>query len=228
MHACFVGGFDRTPLKARRRAVCLQEKLLQPVWTESDTSSKLGSFTEAPMWRFVIASDGHPVQHLKLLTRGDVRLNLVEVRDLDDDDDVIPEFAKDVPRPALQRKIELIDSSDDVLLYATSWWNASIYHDLIDGYEDLPVWGIFARTQYEVARRIERFHFGYSEEFERKFRCKGPFYAREYSFKRERTPMMKVYEVFSPKLERYLGPMTVPRDLGGGTLAAWQRRSTLR
>eukprot|EP00188_Purpureofilum_apyrenoidigerum_P004018 Plantae.Rhodophyta-Purpureofilum_apyrenoidigerum.ctg4374.p1 GENE.Plantae.Rhodophyta-Purpureofilum_apyrenoidigerum.ctg4374~~Plantae.Rhodophyta-Purpureofilum_apyrenoidigerum.ctg4374.p1 ORF type:complete len:227 (+),score=25.49 Plantae.Rhodophyta-Purpureofilum_apyrenoidigerum.ctg4374:112-792(+) len=222
--AGFVNGLGLIWPKEKRRTVCLQEKLLEPIWTESNTSASMGTFTEAPMWRFLIASDGHPVQHMKLLTRGEVQLRIVSVNDVGVDDST-PEFVRDVPQPTLHREIELVDSSGTVFLFASSWWNRQIYRELVNGYTDLPVWEIFARTRFEIARKIEKFHFGYNKELEDRFHTEGPFYAREYCFKRERTPMVRVYEIFSPKLQQYIGPMTVPRQLGGGTVEDWRKRT---
>ncbi len=48
---------------------------------------------------------------------------------------------------------------------------------------------------------------GTSPELEAAFGHKGPFWGRHYFFWREGAPLTLIYEVFSPQLEAYLGPM---------------------
>jgi hypothetical protein len=57
---------------------------------------------------------------------------------------------------------------------------------------------------------------GHNEQLEQHFGCPGPFWSRQYYFWHGGTPLTLIHEVFSPKLEAYLGPTTeclaVPRS----------------
>jgi hypothetical protein len=47
---------------------------------------------------------------------------------------------------------------------------------------------------------------GHHPELEQHFGCPGPFWSRQYYFWHGGAPLTLIHEVFSPKLEAYLGP----------------------
>lgn len=51
---------------------CKAHHELRQVWTDRGPSLAIGTFTSSRLWRFVIASDGHAVQHLKTLSGREV------------------------------------------------------------------------------------------------------------------------------------------------------------
>jgi uncharacterized membrane protein YgcG len=57
---------------------------------------------------------------------------------------------------------------------------------------------------------------GHNVELEQHFGCPGPFWSRQYYFWHGGAPLTLIHEVFSPKLEAYLGPanecLVVPRS----------------
>jgi len=138
-----------------------------------------------------------------------------------EDDARVPEFVSDVRKPLCKRQIVLKDETENVFLYAASWWDRSRYEEVMGGEKNVIVWEKILASKLEIARRIEKFHFGYNEELEDLFGQRGPFWGREYCFKIGKVPMARFYEVFSPVLEKHLGEMTVPSDLGGEPVATW-------
>ncbi|NET38640.1 MAG: DUF98 domain-containing protein, partial [Cyanothece sp. SIO1E1] len=51
-------------------------------------------------------------------------------------------------------------------------------------------------------------HYGHSLGLETAFGQAGPFWGRYYLFWHNGQPLTLIYEVFSPYLTRYLGPMS--------------------
>ncbi|KAJ8905381.1 hypothetical protein NDN08_001888 [Rhodosorus marinus] len=203
-----------------RRGGVERARILESIWASEDPSECMCTFTPAKIWRFMIASDGHPVQHINLVTGKKVFLDVLEATNVEDDE-TLPEFVSDVRKPLCQRQIVLKDETDNVLLYAASWWDRSRYEEIMGGENNVVVWEKILTSKLEIARRIEKFHFGYNDELEDIFGRRGPFWGREYCFKIGKVPMARFYEVFSPTLEKQLGEMTVPSDLGGDPVATW-------
>ena len=52
---------------------------------------------------------------------------------------------------------------------------------------------------------------GHNKELEAAFGHPGPFWGRHYIFWHGGEPMTLIYEVFSPHLSKYLGPLTLPK-----------------
>lgn len=90
-------------------------------------------------------------------------------------------------------------------MYAASWWSASeVDHYLTD--RDKPIWVSLSLGHIELYREIQHLWHGHSERCEELLGCKGPFWARQYFFWHNGKPLTLIYEVFSPRLEKYLGP----------------------
>lgn len=51
-------------------------------------------------------------------------------------------------------------------------------------------------------------YLGDHEQLEQLLECEGPFWGRQYLFWHKQQPLTCIYEVFSNKLERMLGPKT--------------------
>jgi chorismate lyase len=59
----------------------------------------------------------------------------------------------------------------------------------------------------ELYRDIQGVHYGRSEALEQAFGEQGPFWGRHYLFWHHGKPLTLIYEVFSPYLRKYLGPV---------------------
>ena len=61
-------------------------------------------------------------------------------------------------------------------------------------------------------REVQVVYHGNNSELEALLGCSGPFWGRQYFFWHKGRPLTLIYEVFSNKLEQYLGPATsIPR-----------------
>lgn len=58
----------------------------------------------------------------------------------------------------------------------------------------------------ELYREIHALLRGHSPRLEQLLGCEGPFWGRQYVFWSGGRPLTLIYEVFSPQLQRYLGP----------------------
>ena len=58
----------------------------------------------------------------------------------------------------------------------------------------------------ELFREVKRMYHGHSPVLEDAWALSGPFWGRHYIFWHDGVPMTVVYEVFSPHLERAIGP----------------------
>ena len=59
-----------------------------------------------------------------------------------------------------------------------------------------------------VHREVQVVYHGNNSELEALLGCSGPFWGRQYFFWHKGRPLTLIYEVFSNKLEQYLGPAT--------------------
>ncbi|GLC59123.1 hypothetical protein PLESTB_001450700 [Pleodorina starrii] len=91
------------------------------------------------------------------------------------------------------------------LVFASSWWNA----DTIDEYlrdKSQPIWLSLSQGHVELYREVHALFRGDSPPLEELLGCRGPFWGRQYIFWSGGRPLTLIYEVFSPRLQQYLGP----------------------
>jgi len=111
----------------------------------------------------------------------------------------------------VHREVDLCDGNDGTpLVYASSWWTeeaATRYGILTDtgGATSKPVWLHLSDGKTELYREIKRMYLGNSPRLEKAWNVSGPFLARHYIFWAGAQPLCVIYEVFSPKLEKFLG-----------------------
>ncbi|EFJ47999.1 hypothetical protein VOLCADRAFT_104962 [Volvox carteri f. nagariensis] len=92
------------------------------------------------------------------------------------------------------------------LVYASSWWNA----DTVDEYlrdKSKPIWVSLSQGHIELYREVHALFCGCSPPLEQLMGCAGPFWGRHYVFWSGGRPLTLIYEVFSPRLRQYLGPV---------------------
>mmetsp|Transcript_9231 Transcript_9231/g.20942 ORF Transcript_9231/g.20942 Transcript_9231/m.20942 type:complete len:349 (-) Transcript_9231:74-1120(-) len=167
----------------------------------------------SPAWRMMLLSDGSVTRHLQLLTDMKTEADCFEMKHIGDEDTfpALPAAVAAVPGPRLQRQVWLNDQVGTPLVYACSWWNA----ETVDSYlanSSLPIWVSLQKKGVDIHRQIESLEFGNCAELEAGFGHAGPFWARHYTFYHDGEPLTVIYEVFSPELDRYLGP-NLCRDL---------------
>lgn len=160
----------------------------------------------SPAWQILMLGDGSPTRHLQLLTREPTEVDVIDMSLVGTEGDAAPKQIEQVPGPHLRRQVWLRTASGQRLAYATSWWEASHVDEYLENRE-LPIWASLAKLRTELYRDIQGIYFGESAALEAAFEQKGPFWGRHYLFWHHGEPLTLIYEVFSPYLIRYLGPM---------------------
>ncbi len=160
----------------------------------------------SPAWRMFLLGDGSPTHNLRLLTGETVQVDILDNSEIGLDNDGAPEELAEIPGPRLRRQVWLRTASGLRLSYAVSWWQASeIDQYLAD--PSLPIGVSLSQTRREVYRDIRALLLGNNSHLEQAFQLPGPFWGRYYLFWHNGQPFSLIYEVYSPELTRYLGPV---------------------
>jgi len=180
---------------------------LRPLWQggEDWVQRGLPHHQLAPTWQILLLGDGSPTRHLQLLTGERTEVDVIDMSLIGDDLDNAPSLIEMVPGPRLRRQVWLRTASGQRLAYATSWWEASHVDDYLRN-RSLPIWASLAQLRTELYRDVQGVYLGHSPILENAFGEEGPFWGRYYLFWHNGQPLTLIYEVFSPYLEKYLGP----------------------
>ncbi len=160
----------------------------------------------SPAWQILLLGDGSPTRHLKLLTGEPTEVDVIDMSPVGMDSDSAPDLIELVPGPRLRRQVWLRKASGQRLAYATSWWEASHVDEYLQN-KSIPIWASLANLRTELYRDVQGIHYGNSPALEEAFGYKGPFWGRHYLFWHHKKPLTVIYEVFSPYLTKYLGPV---------------------
>lgn len=181
---------------------------LAPLWEgEEDMVQKgLPHSRLAPTWQILLLGDGSPTRHLQLLTGEETEVDVIDMSLIGMDTDGAPRQIHAVPGPRVRRQVWLKTASGQRLAYATSWWEASHVDEYLQN-KSIPIWASLACLRTELYRDVQGIYYGNSPELELAFGQRGPFWGRHYLFWHSGKPFTLIYEVFSPYLTQYLGPM---------------------
>lgn len=184
---------------------------LSPLWQGGSEAVQQGLAHSqlAPAWQMLILGDGSPTRHLQLLTGEPTEVDVIDMSWIGMALDDAPELIQTVPGPRLRRQVWLRTASGQRLAYATSWWEASHVDEYLQN-RALPIWSSLARLRAELYRDVQGICYGESGALERAFAERGPFWGRYYLFWHSGQPLTLIYEVFSPGLRKYLGPIQMP------------------
>lgn len=91
-------------------------------------------------------------------------------------------------------------------VYAASWWNSTTVDEYLKD-KAQPIWVSLSQGHVELYREIQQVYCGHSQQLEKLLNCQGPFWGRQYFFWHNGAPLTLIYEVFSNKLEAYLGQL---------------------
>jgi chorismate lyase len=160
----------------------------------------------------LLLGDGSPTRHLKLLTRERIEVDVIDMSRIGCESDGAPEQIVVVPAPRLRRQVWLRTASGQRLAYATSWWDESHIDEYLQN-RALPIWDNLSRLHSELYRDLQGLYYGHSEALANAFGQAGPFWGRHYLFWHSGQPLTLIYEVFSPYLQHYLGPMSLAQEL---------------
>lgn len=166
----------------------------------------------SPAWRMMLLSNGSVTRHLQQLTGREVTIECMEMQDIGHDAEGLPDAAALIPGPLVQRQVTMHCpkhkelGNSEPLVYAASWWPAGE----VDAYladKALPIW--ISLGNMELYRDIRNVCYGNSAFLEQKLGHPGPFWGRQYIFWNSGRPLTLIHEVFSPALQRFLGPISL-------------------
>jgi chorismate-pyruvate lyase len=155
-------------------------------------------------WKLLLLGDGSPTRHLQLLTGAAVEVELIAMAPDPGTDARIPAEVAELAAPLLRRQVWL-RCHGEALAWAESWWNqAAAEANLRDRRQ--PIWRSLTADRAELFREVDGLAKVNAPWLEAGFGASGPFWSRHYRFFRGGRELTVIREVFSPALERWLGP----------------------
>lgn len=182
---------------------------LDLLWQSDDRQiqSGLPHHQLAPAWQMMILGDGSPTRYLQLLTGAPTQVDLIDMSAIGQTSDQAPPQILQIPGPRVRRQVWLTNGGERTA-YATSWWEQSHVDEYLEN-RSLPIWASLAKLRTELYRDVQGLYYGHSDAIAEAFGHPGPFWGRHYLFWHHGQPLTMIYEVFSPKLEKYLGPIAL-------------------
>jgi chorismate lyase len=163
-----------------------------------------------PVLRLLLLGDGLTTRTLAALTQEPIQAHLLDTGrvELLAEQSAAPQsmqrLTKDLARlgsPLLRRRVWLCGAtSQQPLLYATSWWNSDHLAQYLP-HPDLPIGQNLIQEKLETFREVRRLYYGEAEPIARLLNCRGPFWARHYLLLHRGQPLTVIYEVFSSRLQ---------------------------
>ena len=189
-----------------------QSQLSSPevIWKASKENvlSGKGNQNLSGPWQLMLLGDGSPTRHLKLLTGHEVEIKVISMSMENNNENGIPEEVKELEPPLLKRQVWLT-CGDLTLAWAESWWNhQEAEKNLLN--KNQPIWKSLTQGRSELFREVDGLALVNANWLKIEFQENGPFWSRHYRFFRQQKQLTVIREVFSPKLEKWLGP--IPRD----------------
>jgi chorismate-pyruvate lyase len=155
-------------------------------------------------WKLLLLGDGSPTRHLQLLTGTPVEVELIAMAAEPPGSPGAPPEVAELAEPLLRRQVWLV-CGGQTLGWAESWWNRSEAEAHLQD-RRLPIWRSLTVGRAELFREVDGFGQVQEPWLEERFACPGPFWSRHYRFFRQGRELTVIREVFSPALERWLGP----------------------
>ena len=155
-------------------------------------------------WRLLLLGDGSPTRHLQLLTGIAVEVEVIAMEaDSDRHQEAPPEVAE-LDQPLLRRQVWL-RCGQQTLAWAESWWNQDEAERHLQE-RNQPIWRSLTAKRAELYREVDGLALVEAPALEAGFGHPGPYWSRHYRFFRSGRELTVIREVFSPELERWLGP----------------------
>ena len=162
-----------------------------------------------PVLRLLLLGDGFTTRNLAALIQEPIQAHLLDTGrvDLQAEQGTAPksmqQLARDLGRlgsPLMRRRVWLCGAtSQQPLLYATSWWNSEHLVQYLP-HPDRPIGQNLIQEKLETFRELRGLYHGEADPVARLLQCPGPFWARHYLLLHRGQPLTVIYEVFSPRL----------------------------
>jgi chorismate-pyruvate lyase len=175
----------------------------------------LGQALSGP-WRLLLLGDGSPTRHLESLTGLPVRIELIAMTPQVQPEQQgarPPAEVAELALPLLRRQVWL-RCGEHTLAWAESWWNQA-QADAHLSQREQPIWRSLTSNRAELFREVDGLALVQAPWLVNRFGQGGPFWSRHYRFFRSGEPLTVIREVFSPELERWLGPAAAAIQPGG-------------
>ena len=158
-------------------------------------------------WQLMLLGDGSPTRHLKLLTGHEVAVKVISMAIENSKQNGVPEEVNELEPPLLRRQVWLT-CGDLTLAWAESWWNYQEAEKHLQN-KNQPIWESLTQGRSELFREVDGLALVNADWLKLEFQEEGHFWSRHYRFFRHQKELTVIREVFSPKLEQWLGP--IPR-----------------
>ena len=159
-------------------------------------------------WKLFLLGDGSPTRHLQLLTGRAVQVEVISMeKEVLIDSSAPPEVAE-LEQPLLRRQVWL-NCGDQTLGWAESWWNQRQAEVHLRNRHQ-PIWLSLTAGRTELFREVDGLAEVQARWLEERFCCSGPFWSRHYRFFRQGRELTVIREVFSTKIEQWLGDSIAP------------------
>ncbi|MFM7653590.1 MAG: chorismate lyase [Vulcanococcus sp.] len=155
-------------------------------------------------WRLLLLGDGSPTRHLQSLTGQPVEVEVIAMAADPDPGSEAPLEVEELERPLLRRQVWLRCGAD-TLAWAESWWNRHEAEEHLRQ-RSQPIWRSLTANRAELYREVDGLALVLAPALEAGFGCPGPYWSRHYRFFRGGRELTVIREVFSPRLQHWLGP----------------------
>jgi chorismate--pyruvate lyase len=159
-------------------------------------------------WKLLLLGDGSPTRHLHLLSGDPVEVELIAMAPESEADGLAPAEVAELKPPLLRRQVWL-RCGGHTLGWAESWWNLEEADTQLRDRQQ-PIWRNLTAGRAELYREVDGLGQVQAPWLEERFGLPGPFWSRHYRFFRQGRELTVIREVFSPALERWLGPAQKP------------------
>ncbi len=155
-------------------------------------------------WRLLLLGDGSPTRHLQSLTGIAVDVEVIAMEADNGQPQEAPPEVAELDQPLLRRQVWL-RCGTQTLAWAESWWNQSEAERHLQE-RNQPIWRSLTAKRAELYREVDGLALVAAPLLEKGFGHPGPYWSRHYRFFRGGRELTVIREVFSPALERWLGP----------------------
>ena len=187
-----------------------QSKLFSPevIWKASKENviSGKGNQKLSGPWQLMLLGDGSPTRHLKLLTGHEVAIKVISMTMETNNENGVPVEVNELDPPLIRRQVWLI-CGNLTLAWAESWWNSKEAEKHLHN-KNQPIWKSLTQGRSELFREVDGLALVNANWLKSEFQEEGPFWSRHYRFFRQQKELTVIREVFSPKLEKWLGPIS--------------------
>ena len=155
-------------------------------------------------WRLLLLGDGSPTRHLQSLTGLEVTVDVIAMAPDPSPGTEAPAEVAELDAPLLRRQVWL-RCGGQILAWAESWWNQTEADQHLRE-RNQPIWRSLTANRAELYREVDGLALVEAPHLATGFGQSGPYWSRHYRFFRGGRELTVIREVFSPALERWLGP----------------------